>query len=246
MRRGIQPGRPSREAFWEAMSELEEKRHPRRPGRLGAALAAALAALLVAVLLLSLHLGRPLWALPAGSTTPAPTSVPTAPRAGPPVPTPVSTPPPTPAGGAATPTPTALPRCHTSDLALSVGQRQGAMGTVYVTFVLEDDSGHACEMYGFPGMLLLDAAGKPLPTTVHWQDGRLAQPGPSLVVLQPGQTAHFDVAFSNVPRGSETCEETGAVLVTPPDETTQLRVAGAFRACDAGNVDASPVRAGTG
>jgi hypothetical protein len=118
----------------------------------------------------------------------------------------------------------ALPRCHTGDLdaGLQPSAGGGAAGSVYLDLGLTNRAAHPCALYGFPGMTLIDSAGRWLPTTVSRESTR-----PTLVPLAPGRTAWALVHYTHVPADDETvpCQPSAVGLaVTPPDETTQLTV----------------------
>jgi hypothetical protein len=118
----------------------------------------------------------------------------------------------------------ALPRCHTGDLDARFAEAAGgaAAGSVYLDLGLTNHSSHPCRIYGFPGMSLIDAAGRWLPTTLSRDPVQ-----PALVTLAPGQTAWAMVHYAHVPADDETfpCQPAAAgLVVTPPDETTQLTI----------------------
>ncbi|MCW2642317.1 MAG: hypothetical protein JWP76_4623 [Dactylosporangium sp.] len=118
----------------------------------------------------------------------------------------------------------ALPRCHTADLdvRLEASPGGGAAGSVYLDLGLTNHSPHPCGVYGFPGMTLIDSAGRWLPTTLR-RDSTLA----ALVRLAPGQTGWALVHYTHLPADDETmpCQPAAVgLVVTPPDETTQLTV----------------------
>ncbi|HEY4025173.1 MAG TPA: DUF4232 domain-containing protein [Candidatus Dormibacteraeota bacterium] len=138
-------------------------------------------------------------------------------------------------------------RCSASALAVGVGRAGVAAGNVYQPVSLTNTSGASCWLYGFPGLLMLDAGGRPMPTRVVRVDGPTfpgISPVPQRVVLAPGATAPFYLHFGDVPTGSEsTCPQSETLLVTPPDDTRQLRVAERIAPCQGGTIDVSPVLA---
>jgi hypothetical protein len=117
-------------------------------------------------------------------------------------------------------------RCHTSDVTASytVVAGSAAAGSISYNLRLTDTSMHQCTIYGFAGMLLLDANHKPLPTNVQ-RDSLVPK---QLLRLNPGGSASATVRFSpDVPgvgdNPSPVCQPTAYYTeVTPPDETTQL------------------------
>lgn len=147
-------------------------------------------------------------------------------------------------------------RCHTQDLSASFTVVNGSAGAGNISYNLRltNTSGRLCTIYGFPGMLLLNARHQPLPTNVVW-DSLVAK---RLVWLIPGGSAASTVRLSpDVPGAGDngtpapgqqwTCEPTAYdIEVTPPDETTQLvtAVAPATPVCSRGMMQASALIAG--
>ena len=133
---------------------------------------------------------------------------------------PPNTPPQTPVDASVT------ARCQTSDLAASytVVVGSSAAGSISYNLRLTDTSMHQCTIYGYAGMLLLDANHKPLPTNVQ-RDSLVPK---QLLRLNPGGSASATVRFSpDVPgvgdNPSSACQPTAYYAeVTPPDDTTQL------------------------
>jgi hypothetical protein len=100
---------------------------------------------------------------PPTLVTPEPVVIPTAPPAvAPPAAAPAAAP--TSAG--------AFQRCQPAQLVLSEGRAGAAAGNIGAVFILTDRSNVACYLYGFPGMQLLDAQGRPPPTRVLRTAGR--------------------------------------------------------------------------
>jgi Protein of unknown function (DUF4232) len=140
-----------------------------------------------------------------------------------------------------------LDRCHTSGLALSaLGGPGAAAGNIFREFGLSNRTRTACWVYGYVGMALIDAAGNQLPTRVIRDTGswfgfaHLAR-----YTVPPGATTPFWVHWEDVPVASQPgCTTSAGLIVTPPDETTQLRLDGVqITACGGGELDVSPVTA---
>lgn len=116
-------------------------------------------------------------------------------------------------------------RCHTADLSASLVPGSPGAGQRYATIVLTNTSSATCNVYGYGGVGLVDASGAPLPT----QQVRVSPPGPTLVTLQPHQSARSQLHWSAVPGAGDSpsgqCQPTPAALrIIPPDETTHLSV----------------------
>jgi Protein of unknown function (DUF4232) len=153
----------------------------------------------------------------------------------------VATPPPTAAG-----TPGArLDRCHTAGLSLSALGRPGAAaGNVVQEFGLTNNTSASCSVYGYVGMALIDGAGNLLPTRVVRDPGsRFPFAHLGQYTVRSGATTPFWVHWEDVTVGSQpACTTSAGLIVTPPDETTQVRLDGVqIMACNAGELDVSPV-----
>jgi hypothetical protein len=142
---------------------------------------------------------------------------------------------------------TQLDRCHTSGLALSAPGRPGAAaGNGFQEFGLTNRTGTACWVYGYVGMALIDAAGNQLPTRVVRDTGsRFGFAHLGRYVVAAGATTPFWVHWEDVPVAAQPgCTTSAGLIVTPPDETTQLRLDGVhITACGGGELDVSPVTA---
>nr|WP_240948141.1 DUF4232 domain-containing protein [Planosporangium mesophilum] len=116
-----------------------------------------------------------------------------------------------------------------------------AAGSVYLDLGLTNRASHPCRIYGFPGMALVDSSGKWLPTKVSRD-----QAEPTLITLAPGQTAWATIHYAHVPADDEAfpCQPAAVgLVVTPPDETTQLTVkASVDDVCQHGQIATSPMR----
>src|ERR1700742_2942437 len=80
----------------------------------------------------------------------------------------------------------AAPRCHTWNLAAIFTQLEGAAGNRYVKVRLTHTSLSPCAIYGYGGLKLVgpDPSKPDVPPTTLLRN---LPPGPSLVVLAPGQ-----------------------------------------------------------
>ncbi|MFI5042240.1 MAG: DUF4232 domain-containing protein, partial [Acidimicrobiales bacterium] len=132
----------------------------------------------------------------------------------------------------------------------TAGPTNGAAGSIAQVFILRNTSGTTCTMYGYPGLLRLDAAKKPMTTTVTRGSSVVVRdPGPSLVTLPAGASASFGSGWSHVPTPSDPasgCAASTYLEITPPDETAYLLVPAAVDACNHGTIAVSAVVAGTG
>jgi hypothetical protein len=144
-----------------------------------------------------------------------------------------------------------VPRCHTSDLtgSFTVVRGSAGAGNIVYNLDLKNTSSHPCTVYGYPGMQLLDAQHKPLPTTVQ----RSPIVAKTYVTLIPNGDASASARFSpDVPGPGEpvsgACEPTAAYTeITAPDETTQLvtAVSPPTSVCEHGSMQVSAFVRGT-
>jgi Protein of unknown function (DUF4232) len=91
--------------------------------------------------------------------------------------TPASSPSATPAGPSG---------CLSSDLQASLGQSQGAAGTIYQLLILTNTSGSDCTLYGYPGVSFVTGQGG---SVIGAPAARNSLIPDTLVTLQPGGTA---------------------------------------------------------
>jgi hypothetical protein len=141
-----------------------------------------------------------------------------------------------------------LPECTTAQLAVRLypAPGEGRAGHFGMMVVLLNASSQPCVVRGYVGLGLYDAAGNPIPSrAVRGPTYFRNDPGPHPVVLQPGGTASTDVSWSDLP-ASGTCEPPSATLeVTPPNQTTQLKVALHQIVCGYGDLHTTALVAGS-
>ncbi|MHB1711142.1 MAG: DUF4232 domain-containing protein [Acidimicrobiales bacterium] len=139
-------------------------------------------------------------------------------------------------------------RCTSPGLTASVVGSSGAAGTIEATLALKNISHASCTLGGYPGLGLLGAGSTSLPTNVvrkgHFNFTSMA---PSLVTLLAGQSAYFNIGYSDVPSGTGTsCPSSVSLLVTPPSSYSSLTIPARFAPCDNGTITVSPVFSATG
>ena len=142
----------------------------------------------------------------------------------------------------------ATPTCQAGGLRIALSGSQGAAGTEELTFSLTSTSVAACQMAGYPGLVLVTTSGTHLPTTVvHGGTLSFENIAPSSVHLADGQTAYFNVGFSVVQSGSTACTDAQALQVTPPTApgSATVPVPVGIHACDTGTLHVSPVFSST-
>src|SRR5579863_1246868 len=77
---------------------------------------------------------------------------------------------------------------------VAVGQGNGAAGTIFYPLEFTNLSGHACSLFGFPGVSAIDQHGNQLGSSAN----REHTTSPRTVVLAPGATAHTILAYHDV------------------------------------------------
>jgi hypothetical protein len=91
----------------------------------------------------------------------------------------------------------AVPRCRENKLSTSVTSYQLGGGQAGIILKLTNAGTASCSLYGYPGLGVEDGSHRVLPSQTHWGPTYFAHdPGPSLVILSPGQSATSSVAFA--------------------------------------------------
>jgi hypothetical protein len=139
--------------------------------------------------------------------------------------------------------------CRAGALHLSFLGGSGATGHGLLGFSLRNVGTSSCHTIGYPGILFLDRAGAPLPTTTvrTTHDFFGSAPLRSLTVA-PGETVSFRIGVTHFgPNGSGTgCTTAYGLQVIPPNDTSTLRVTignGGEYQCQTASL--SPVQPGT-
>jgi hypothetical protein len=139
--------------------------------------------------------------------------------------------------------------CRAAALHLSFLGGQAATGHGLLGFALRNVSAGSCHTFGYPGILFLDGAGRPLPTTTirTTHDFFGTAPLRSLTVA-PGQTVSFRIGVTHFgPNGGANgCATAYGLQVIPPNDTSTLHVAiGGGGAYQCQTASLSPVQPGT-
>lgn len=125
-------------------------------------------------------------------------------------------------------TPTPPDPCNSTQMSLSLGQPNGAVGTTYINAIFTNISGVACTLQGFPTVGLTNIGNQVLgkPAT---QNG----PAGSTLTVQPGGTAHTALGFpssGNFDPG--TCSATSAhVDAVSPGDSKALQASASQQYC---------------
>jgi hypothetical protein len=133
-----------------------------------------------------------------------------------------------PGPGAARVTSAAIPQCTAAlgqqgnvSVWVADGQGNGAAGTIYYPLEFTNLSGHACSMYGFPGVSAISRGGQQLGRPANWKSGG-SFGTPRTVIVPPGATAHAILAYHDVAvsttSGCDPVNTTFELRVYPPDQ----------------------------
>ena len=143
-------------------------------------------------------------------------------------------------------TPTA---CANDQLKLTVEGGDAGMGHRLSLLALTNAGTGACVVGGYPEVMVLDAAGNPLPkvTVERGPNNYLSSGSPDAggeIVLAAGARAMFDLAWTVVPHEAEgeTVCPTAEVIQVSMGADTPLTLAQSFTPCG-GRVQVTPLRA---
>jgi hypothetical protein len=142
----------------------------------------------------------------------------------------------------ASPSVAAAGRCHTRGLAATLVREPAAAGQRYAALRLTNRGRRACTIFGYAGARLLGSDDRRVPTRIMRDHSR----APRRVLLRPGQHAAALWHWGAIPGPGEPmrapCEPLArAVLITPPDETLQLRRSWRLgRVCEHGSIEEQP------
>ncbi|MFJ3230876.1 DUF4232 domain-containing protein [Streptomyces sp. NPDC086787] len=110
-------------------------------------------------------------------------------------------------------------RCHTSELAASVGRNNPGAGQENFPIVLTNRSSRVCTLHGYPGTAFVNASGTQIGANPKRSSGQAAT-----VTLKPGQSAWAGLTFSNPHVSGAKSANPVDLLVTPPNERDPLKV----------------------
>jgi hypothetical protein len=117
------------------------------------------------------------------------------------------------------------PMCTTSQLTGALGGSDAGAGNLYRYLVLTNHSSTTCHLTGYPGVSLLDSAGKQIGKPADRQPSRYAP-----VVLRPGASASDTIHTVN--HMGKCLPASAKVRIYPPGNTASMVIAGAVTNCD--------------
>lgn len=117
------------------------------------------------------------------------------------------------------------PMCTTSQLTGALGGGDAGAGNLYTYLVLTNRSSTTCHLTGYPGVSLLDAAGRQIGAPADRQPSRYAA-----VVLRPGASASDTIHTVN--HMGKCLPASAKVRIYPPGNTAAMVIAGSVTNCD--------------
>jgi len=147
-----------------------------------------------------------------------------------------------------------IPRCLNTQLRVMPGQSEGALGHIGFVVHFTNRSRSTCQLGGYPGLQMLDAAGRPIPTHVQRGIAYTVPKVPDRVVeLSPGALASFYLGYADsTGYGDEQCPASTRVEITAPNDYRPLTIAwkiqpygGDIPHLKCGEITVSPVFAGS-
>ncbi|MDZ8264556.1 DUF4232 domain-containing protein [Nostoc sp. ChiQUE01b] len=159
-----------------------------------------------------------------------------------------------------TPTPTAKPiehstpeatiatnptRCETSQLSVRRVSEDAGVGNVALTYAFTNNGSSPCNLYGYPGLGLLDAKNQPLQgiKVIRSQDTYFSSKQPrQQVTLAPGKQASFQIAYNHISSPEQNCPMSSKIEITPPNAYDHFTLTEQIKPCT-GKVRVTPVRA---
>ena len=144
-----------------------------------------------------------------------------------------------PTTAAATTTTTAkLTNCTTKQLAITIGQSQGAAGHVYLPILFQNSGTTPCTLGGFPGVAATQSNGQQAV-----QASRTTATPRTIIVAAMGYGSAL-LTGVDVPSGAETsCPTYPGLLVTPPNDTQSQALTAQVPGC--AGLTIGPIVAGT-
>lgn len=133
-----------------------------------------------------------------------------------------------------------------SGLTATVGQTNGAAGTITGSIVLSE-TGPSCTVTGYPSLALFNGSATVPSTVVDGLTVDISAPAngaPAPVTWSPSSSVEFTYQYSDVTTGGGACPTATSMTVTPPGSSTATApVAISLAPCTSGTVRVSPLYA---
>lgn len=134
--------------------------------------------------------------------------------------------------------------CTPTVMTFRLGAGGGAAGTDYYPIIATNASQQPCVTTGFPGVAMLNAAGRQIAQASR-ETGTASAPVTTIVV-QPGQQISARLRSSTMGTNGALCAQSPALLFTLPDNTDSTRIVTGLPACADGVSVGAFVRGTTG
>jgi hypothetical protein len=120
-----------------------------------------------------------------------------------------------------------VPRCLNTQLRVAPGRSEGALGHIGVVVHFTNRSRSTCQLAGYPGLQMLNGAGRPIPTYVQRGIAYTVPKVPDrVVILAPAAVASFYLGYDDSTGfGNEKCPASTRVEITPPNDYRPLTIA---------------------
>ncbi|MEH2309863.1 MAG: DUF4232 domain-containing protein [Nostoc sp.] len=141
-------------------------------------------------------------------------------------------------------TATNLTRCETSQLSVRRVSEDAGVGNVALTYAFTNNTSSPCNLYGYPGLALLDEKGQPLEgIKVVRSEGTYfsSKQRRQKVTLAPGKQASFQIAYNHISSPQEQCPMSSKIEITPPNAYQHFTLTEQIKPC-AGKVRVTPVQ----
>ncbi|MEH1771336.1 MAG: DUF4232 domain-containing protein [Nostoc sp.] len=137
------------------------------------------------------------------------------------------------------------PRCETSQLSVRRVSEDAGVGNVALTYAFTNNASSPCNLYGYPGLALLDAKDQPLQgiKVIRSKDTYFSSQQPrQQVTLAPGKQASFQIAYNHISSPDQNCPMSSKIQITPPNAYEHFTLTEQIKPCT-GKVRVTPVRA---
>jgi Protein of unknown function (DUF4232) len=128
-------------------------------------------------------------------------------------------------------------RCDSSQLRVSIIDREGAAGTTYWNLALRNVGRTACHMIGYPGVGLVDSNSRLINVLVQRSPVTPAR----FVTVRPGQQAYFTFGYPSLIGACSSHFSAYGVQIIPPNEFQRIVLrTGRFDVCTPSSAVANP------
>ncbi|MFB2771324.1 DUF4232 domain-containing protein [Pelatocladus sp. BLCC-F211] len=134
-------------------------------------------------------------------------------------------------------------RCQTEQLSVSKVSTNAGAGSVFIIYAFTNKSSSPCNLYGYPGFVLLNSQNQPLKGVKVIRSPIPQQQSPANITLAPNEQASFEIAYNHIRDVGQTCPTSVKILITPPNAYHHFTLPETINACT-GKVRVRPVQPG--